>query len=132
MSIIKELQPAPYLLIAKTNRTPIMDRPRPKSEGGFEKRFEAKGARYKAYKIEPYEGVQYALLETTNPQDEWTRVTEAGPEPFEWWSVTELEPPQDVVQARAMTRIADAATKFASAVENAVELLDNYLKFKMK
>jgi len=132
MSIIKELQPAPLLLIAKTNRTPILDRPRPKSEGGIEKRFEAKGARYKAYKIEIYEGVPYALLETTNSYDEWTRVTEAGPEPFEWWSVTELEAPQDVAHARAMTRMADAATKLANAVESAADALVTYLKSKMR
>ncbi len=125
MSIIKALEPARYMLIAKTNRTPIMDRPRPKSEGGLEKRFEAKGARLEAYKIEEIEGVTYALLKTTNAQDEWTRLAEAGPNPFEWWDVIEIEPPQDVAQARAMTRIADACVA-------AVKLLEIYLNFKMK
>lgn len=124
MSIIKDL-PVTAILIAKTNRAPILDRPRPKSEGGIEKRFEAKGARYEAYKVDVFEGVQYALLKTVNAQDEWTRVKEAGPDGMEWWSVTPIDPPQDVAQSRAMTRIADA-------MASAVDLLRTYLAFKMK
>lgn len=74
----------------------------------------------------------YALLKTTNSQDEWTRVSEAGPNPFEWWDVTYIDLPQDVSQSRAMTRLADAATTFANAAASAVQLLEKYLDFKMK
>ena len=129
MTIIKDLQPK-YLLIAKTNRTPILDRPRPKTEGGIEKRFEAKGTRYRAYKIVEYDAVPYALLESNSSTDEWTRVTEAGPQGFEWWDVTEIDVPQDVAQIRATAKLADAAMKFAEATENAVALLAAYIKFK--
>lgn len=122
MSIINEL-PVVAILIAKTNRTPIMDRPRPKSEGGLEKRYEAKGARYEAYKIEEIDGVRRALLKTTNAKDEWTRIQEAGPQGFEWWSVTELEPPQEVSTVRALTRLAAAAEAFVGLVE---EFLKKY------
>ena len=101
-----------------------MDRPRPKSEGGIEKRFEAKGSRYEAYKISVYEGVRYALLKTTNAQDEWTRVQEAGPQGTEWWDVIDIEPSKDVAIARAAFSIAEAFTDIAGSFHRAVDLLE--------
>ena len=99
-----------YVLYSKTNRLPILDRPRPRSEGGNEKRYEAKGARLFAYEIVDIEGVPYASLVPRVPgQDEWVRVSEAGSEEM-WCKVVEYKTRETLI-ADALNRIADALEK---------------------
>ena len=101
------------ILEPKTNRVPIMDRPRPKSEGGIEKRFIAKGDPQKAYYIEYYEGVPYARIVPKNTNDkEYIRVQEAGGG-FEWCGVILLDPPAEIAIAQA---IRDAGREIAQAI----------------
>ena len=103
-----------YILEPKTNRVPIMDRPRPKAEGGIEKRFIAKGDPQKAYYIMYYDGVPYARIVPKNPGDkEYIRVGEAGDEGFTWCNVIELAPPAEIAIAQA---IRDAGQMIANAI----------------
>lgn len=102
-----------YLLEPKTNRRPIMDRPRPTSEGGIEKRYVAKGDPQKAYYFEYYDGVKYARIVPKNAGDkEYVRVQEAA-NGTEWFGVIELAPPAEVAIAQA---IRDAGHEIAEAI----------------